>query len=401
VKYPLCAISDRPGVRGEVLRRGAVALALALALVATGAASAAPAAETSLVPPTPTYRVDASWPKLPLPDNWALGELGGLFVDSHDNVWIIQRPGTLTPWEKAAAVVPPTAECCVPAPPVIEFDPQGKVIRSWGGPGKGYDWPQVEHGITVDYKGNVWVGGSATRPGKNGEPPDGMLLKFSADGKFLLQIGHAGSGKGSLDQTQLYGAADVAVDPQTNEAFVADGYGNHRIIVFDADTGAYKRMWGAYGKPPTDEPEGAYDPSAPPARQFRTVHCVKLSKDGLVYVCDRDNDRMQVFKRDGTFVAEYFYGRRTQPPGTVGHIAFWPDATQSILALADLGNYQIRLVRRQDGQVLSTFGHFGNYAGQLNRMHQIAFDSKGDLFTAEAAGKRVQKWVIDSAARPR
>lgn len=378
------------------MRRGAAALALVSALVATGAA-----AETSHAPPTPTYRVDAGWPKLPLPDNWALGELGGLFVDSRDNVWIIQRPGTLTPWEKAAALVPPAAECCVPAPPVIEFDPQGKVIRSWGGPGKGYDWPQIEHGITVDYKGNVWVGGSATRPGKNGEPPDGMLLKFSAEGKFLLQIGHAGAGKGSLDQTQLYGAADVAVDPQTNEAFVADGYGNHRIVVFDADTGAYKRMWGAYGKPPTDEPEGAYDPSAPPARQFRTVHCVKLSKDGLVYVCDRDNDRMQVFKRDGTFVAEYSYGRNTQPPGTVGHIAFWPDATQSLLAVADLGNYQIRLVRRQDGQVLSTFGHFGNYAGQLNRMHQIAFDSKGDLFTAEAAGKRVQKWVIDNAVRPR
>jgi len=374
-------------------------VAVAAVLVATGAiASAADRSQTS---PTPTYQVDANWPKLPLPNNWALGELGGLFVDSHDNVWIIQRPGTLLSYEKAAALVPPTAECCVPAPPVIEFDPQGNVVRSWGGPGNGYDWPQIEHGITVDYKGNVWIGGSATRPGKDGEPPDGMLLKFSPEGKFLLQIGHAGPAKGSLDHTQLFGAADVAVDPQTNEAFVADGYGNHRVIVFDADTGAYKRMWGAYGKPPTDEPAGAYDPAAPPARQFRTVHCVKLSRDGLVYVCDRDNDRMQVFKRDGTFVAEYLYGRKTQPPGTVGHIAFWPDATQSMLAVADLGNFQIRLVRRQDGQVLGTFGHFGNYAGQLNRVHQIDFDSKGDLFTAEAAGKRVQKWVISNTARPR
>ena len=373
-------------------------IAIAIGLVAAAGASAA---EPSQAPSTPTYQVDASWPKLPLPGRWALGELGGLFVDGHDNVWIIQRPGTLLPYEKAAALVPPTAECCVPAPPVIEFDPQGNVVRSWGGPGQGYDWPQVEHGITVDYKGNVWVGGSATRAGKDGQPPDGMLLKFSPEGKFLLQIGHAGPGKGSLDHTQLFGAADVAVDPQTNEAFVADGYGNHRIIVFDADTGAYKRMWGAYGKPPTDEPEGAYDPAAPPARQFRTVHCVKLSRDGLIYVCDRDNDRMQVFKRDGTFVAEYSYGRKTQPPGTVGHITFWPDATQSMLAVADLGNFQIRLVRRQDGQVLDTFGHFGNYAGQLNRVHQIAFDSKGDLFTAEAAGKRVQKWVISNAARPR
>lgn len=382
-----------PVHRSEVLRAIAVATVF---FWLVPAAIAAP----SEASPTPTYKVDVSWPKLPLPNKWALGELGGLFVDSHDNIWILQRPGTLLPYEKAAAVVPPRAGCCVPAPPVIEFDPKGDVVRSWGGPGKGYDWPQIEHGITVDYKGNVWIGGSATRPGRAGEPPDGMLLKFSPEGKFLLQIGHAGPGKGSLDQIQLSGVADVAVDPQSNEAFVADGYGNHRIIVFDADTGAYKRMWGAYGKPPTDEPQGAYDPHAPLARQFRTVHCVKLSRDDLVYVCDRDNDRMQVFKRDGTFVAEYTYGRETQPPGTVGDIDFWPDATQSILAVSDLGSFQIRLVRRQDGDVLSTFGHYGNYAGQLNRLHMLAFDSKGDLFTAEAAGRRVQKWVISNAARP-
>jgi hypothetical protein len=372
-----------------------IAASFALFVAAFGGALAA---DQSLG--VPQYKVDVSWPKLPLPHDWAIGELGGLFVDTHDNVWIVQRPSTLLPFEKAAALDPPTAECCVPAPPVIEFDAAGNVVRSWGGPGKGYDWPQTEHGITVDYKGNVWIGGSATRPGKDGALADGMLLKFSPEGKFLLQIGHAGPAKGSLDQSQLSGVADVAVDPQTNEVFVADGYGNHRIIVFDADTGAYKRMWGAYGKPPTDEPAGDYDPAAPLAHQFRNVHCVKLSKDGLVYVCDRDNDRMQVFKRDGSFVAEYPYARATRPPGTVGHVAFWPDATQSILAVADLGNFKIRLVRRGDGQVLSSFGHFGNYAGQLNRMHQVAFDSKGDLFIAEAAGKRVQKWVISNAIRP-
>src|ERR1700744_5838917 len=203
----------------------------------------------------PQYKVDVGWPKLPLPHDWALGELGGLVVDSPDHVWIVQRPSTLVSFEKAAALHPPTAECCVPAPPVIEFDSEGNVVRSWGGPGKGYDWPQTEHGITVDYKGNVWIGGSATRPGKDGEPADGMLLKFSPEGKFLLQIGHAGPTKGSLDQSQLSGVADVAVDSETNEVLVSDGYGNHRIIVFDADTGAYKRMWGAYGKPPTDQPE--------------------------------------------------------------------------------------------------------------------------------------------------
>ena len=371
------------------------------AVLLSGVAAASLAAGNAPLPKMPEYRVDMSWPKLPLPNKWAIGELGGLFVDARDHVWIIQRPGTLLPFEKAAALDPPTASCCYPAPPVIEFDSQGNVVHAWGGPGKSYDWPTSEHGITVDYKGDVWIGGNSTRPGPHGEPPDGMVLKFSPEGKFLLQIGHAGPSKGSLDTTQLSGVADVAVDPQTNEAFVADGYGNHRVIVFDADTGEYKRMWGAYGRPPTDEPVGYLDPPAPSPQQFRNVHCVKLSGDGLVYVCDRDNDRMQVFKRDGTFVAEYAYGRETRPPGTVGHISFWPDSSQSLLAVADLGNFQIRLVRRENGEVLSTFGHFGNYSGQFNRLHQLAFDSKGNLYTAEAAGRRVQKWIIANGVHPR
>jgi DNA-binding beta-propeller fold protein YncE len=167
------------------------------------------------------------------------------------------------------------------------------------------------------------------------------------------------------------------------------------------DTGKFKRAWGAYGKPPTDEKIGPYDPAAPPAHQFRNVHCVKIAKDGLVYVCDRDNDRMQVFKKDGTFVKEYRYGTETREPGTVGHIAFWPDARQSLLAVADLGNFQIRIVNRADGQVLSTFGNFGHYSGEFNRMHQIAFDSKGNLYTAEAAGKRVQKFALVGGPAPK
>lgn len=370
--------------------------AAALVLVGTAAMAADKAQATQPL----RYQADFTWPKLPLPNKWALGEMGGLYVDSRDHVWVVQRPGTLLPFEKAAALDPPTASCCYPAPSVIEFDPQGNVVQAWGGPGKGYDWPTVEHGITVDHKGNVWIGGSSTRPGRNGEPPDGMVLKFSREGKFLMQIGHAGPSKGSLDTTQLSGVADIAVDPETNEAYVADGYGNHRIVVFDADTGAFKRMWGAYGKRPTDNDAGRYDPAAAPAAQFRNVHCVKVSRDGLVYVCDRDNDRMQVFKRDGTFVAEYIYGKETHPPGTVGHISFSPDRAQSLLAVADLGNFQIRLVRRATGEVLSTFGEFGNYSGQLNRLHQLAFDSKGNLYTAEAAGKRVQKWTVAAGQLP-
>lgn len=371
--------------------------ALGVAALALGSAAATAANKSSSADGQPSagprYQADYSWPKLPLPNKWALGEMGGLYVDARDHVWVVQRPGTLLPFEKAAALDPPTASCCYPAPSVIEFDPEGNVVQAWGGPGKGYDWPTVEHGIFVDHKDNVWIGGSMTRPGRNGEQPDGMLLKFSRDGKFLMQIGRAGASKGSLDTTQLSGVADVAVDPSTNEVFVADGYGNHRIIVFDADTGAFKRMWGAYGKQPTDVEVGPYDPAAPLATQFRNVHCVKVSRDGFVYVCDRDNDRMQVFKRDGTFVAEYVYGKDTRPPGTVGHISLSPDRGQSVLAIADLGNFQVRLVKRATGEVISTFGEFGNYSGQLNRLHQAAFDSKGNLFMAEAAGKRVQKWV--------
>ncbi len=386
------------GWRG-LLARGAI-LGLGCLLAAQVPGVQASSEPSSSSPDMPRYAVDVTWPQLPLPNQWALGEMGGMFIDARDHVWVVQRPGTLAPYEKAAALDPPAASCCYPAPPVIEFDAQGKVVQAWGGPGAGYDWPTSEHGITVDHQGNVWIGGNATRPGRNGEPPDGMVLKFTSEGKFLMQIGQAGPSKGSLDTTQLSGVADVAVDPVANEVFVADGYGNHRIIVFDADTGAFKRMWGAYGKPPTDVAVGRYEPKSPPATQFRNVHCVQLSRDGLVYVCDRDNNRIQVFERDGTFVAEHIYGKETYPPGTVGHLSFSPDPAQSLLAVADLGNFQIRLVRRATGEVLGAFGDFGNYAGQLNRMHQAVFDSKGNLFTAEAAGRRVQKWVIVSGRLP-
>jgi hypothetical protein len=339
------------------------------------------------------YTVDPAWPKLPLPNNWAMGEIGGMEVDDQDHVWIIQRPRTLASWELGASTVPPRSECCVPAPPVIEFDPQGRVGRSWGGPGEGYDWPMVEHGITLDHQGYVWIGGSSTREGPNGEPTDGMVLKFTADGEFVMQIGSAGATGGSLDPTQLSGAADIAVHPPTNEVFIADGYGNHRVIVFDASSGEFKRMWGAYGHSPTDDDLGPYDPAEPPAKQFRTAHCITVAQDGTVFLCDRDNNRVQVFTADGEFLHEYVYQSETLPPGTVGHLSLWPPETEEIMAITDLGNFKIRLVSRMDGKEIGSFGHFGNFAGQLNRVHQADFDSAGNIFTAEAAGKRIQRWV--------
>jgi hypothetical protein len=193
----------------------------------------------------------------------------------------------------------------------------------------------------------------------------------------------------------LGGASNVAVDPKTNEVFVADGYVNNRIIVFDADSGAFKRMWGAYGRAPTDNQLPPYSPAAPPDTQFRIAHCIKRAADGLLYVCDFGNNRIQVFRSDGSFVAEYFYARNTltqDNAGSVADLAFWPDAKQSLLIAADTGNNHVRLTQRSTGEVLSTFGHFGYYAGQLSRIHQIAVDSKGNIYTAEAAVRRIQKF---------
>jgi DNA-binding beta-propeller fold protein YncE len=348
----------------------------ALALVA---ASAAWAAEP------PRFEVDPFWPK-PLPNNWILGQVAGVATDAQDHVWIIQRPRTLTDDEKGATLNPPLSRCCAPAPPVIEFDPEGNVVQAWGGPGPGYEWPENEHGIRIDPKGFVWVGGNG--------PNDGMVLKFTRDGKFVMQIGHLGPSKGSSDPTQLGRPADVWVDAEANEAYIADGYGNHRIIVFDAESGAYKRHWGAYGKPPTDDKLGPYDPKAAPASQFRNpVHCVKIAKDGLVYVCDRSNDRIQVFRKDGSFVAEYFYAKDTLGSGSVWDLYLWPDRPETFIVSADGQNNELRTLLRGDGTVLATIGRPGRQAGQFHWVHNIAIDSRGNLFTTEVdTGKRVQKF---------
>jgi len=227
------------------------------------------------------YAVDAAWPK-PLPNNWILGQVAGIAVDARDHVWLIHRPKTLIDEEKGAALSPPRAKCCVAAPPVIEFDDEGNLLRAWGGPGQGYEWFENEHGIYIDHQGNVWVGGN--------DPKDHQLIKFSPDGKFLMQIGRAGQTGGSNSTTQLGRPAHMEIDAKANELYIADGYGNKRVIVLDAASGAYKRHWGAYGKAPSDEKLPLYNPQSP---QFANpVHCVRLSNDGLVYVCDRANNRV-------------------------------------------------------------------------------------------------------------
>ena len=333
----------------------------------------------------PMFEVDPFWPK---PFNGLLGMTIGVWVDEQDYVWIIHRSSaTLHNNEKGAELNPPIAECCRGAPPVLAFDPEGNLVKSWGGPGPGYEWPQSNHGIHIDYKGNVWIGG-------NGEK-DAHILKFTKDGKFLMQVGGLGKNAGSNDLENFGRVAKIWVDPMTNEAYIADGYLNKRVAVIDADTGKMKRYWGAYGNRPDDTKLGNYDPKAPPAQQFRNpVHCVERSNDGLIYVCDRANDRVQVFRPDGTFVKEAFFARNTLGSGSAWDIAFSRDPEQRFIFLADGQNNRVRIIVRETLDEVTAFGDGGRQPGQFYGVHSIATDSKGNVYTTETwEGKRLQKFV--------
>ena len=371
----------------------------------------------------PRFEVDPLWPK-PLPNHWIMGQTIGVSADGQDHIWIIHRAGSLEAGEVHATTKPQIAQCCAPAPPVLEFDQAGNLLASWGGPGQGYDWPDSNHGITVDYKGNVWIAGNGQgtatsargaingadeeapaaggRRGaaKGGPAPfqsyyDNMVLKFTQDGKFLMQIGKPRSSKGSNDVENLRLPAKTFVDPKTNELYVADGYGNHRVIVFDADTGKYKRHWGAYGHTPDDTDPGPYNPDAPPPQQFRNpVHCAELTHDNLLYVCDRVNDRIQVFQPDGTFIKEAFIEKQTLGSGSAWDIAFSKDPQQKYIYLADGENDRVHIMDRDSLEILTTFGEGGRQPGEFYGVHSIATDSKGNIYTTETyRGQRVQKFV--------
>ena len=348
----------------------------------------------------PYFEVDPFWPK-PLPNHWLLGSAIGIDVDERDHVWIIHRSSaTLNNNERGLELTPPTGECCAGAPPVLEFDPAGNLVRRWGGPGQGYEWPASNHGITIDHKGNVWIGGNGAQ--------DAQVLKFTRDGKFLLQVGKSGARQGPPDKegqptyvgnshdTVSFGrVAKIFVDPRENEAYLGDGYLNKRVAVIDADTGRLKRYWGAYGNKPDDADLGPYKPDAPPAQQFRTpVHCADMSVDRLVYVCDRVNNRLQVFRADGTFVKEAFFAKNSLSEGAVWDVAFSPDAQQRFIYLADGRNMKVRVLRRDTLEEITNFGDGGRQPGQFFGVHSIATDSKGNIYTTETyEGKRVQKVV--------
>jgi hypothetical protein len=335
----------------------------------------------------PVYEVDPLWPK-PLPNNWLLGWTIGTWVDEQDHVWVIHRgAGGLHNNERGAELNPPIAECCRTAPPILVYDQDGGLVRSWGGPGEGYEWPQSNHGVHVDYKGNVWIGG-------NGEK-DAHILKFTKDGKFLMQVGKFGQGKGSNDPENFGRVAKIWVDPKTNEAYIADGYGNKRVAVIDADTGKMKRFWGAYGNKPDDAAQGPYDPKAPPQQQFRNpVHCIERANDGLVYVCDRQHDRIQVFTPEGKFVKEGFFARNTLGSGSAWDIVFTKDPEQRFMLLADGQNSRVRIIVRETLEEITAFGAGGRQPGQFYGVHSLASDSKGNVYTTETyEGKRVQKFI--------
>jgi len=453
----------------------AAACVLALAPLAIGTAVASPGKAGA-----PAFRVDPSWPK-PLPHHWQIGQVAGIAVDQYDHIWIIQRPRTLTDDEAWATdaytqgcsdgTLPdpgtglcsdgstpvavdafghprpfgPEADCCVPAPAVMEFDTRGNLLRAWGGPVQrdpdwgwpaanclpddGCQWPANEHGIYVDHNGFVYIAGNGFGDGTlanglNDRGWDGQVLKFSMDGTFLLQVGAAGAGPSSNDTDgglngtpQLYRPADMEVDPETNELYIADGYGNHRVVVVDAATGQYKRHWGAYGQNPVDDAAasavGAYgtdrDAGVTPPYFRNPVHCVHIAHDGGVYVCDRTNDRIQVFDKTAVgdvcdnsgqqedqcgFITEKFVEADTLGIGTVADLDTSADRDQSCLHNADITNQRVDTLDRASLEILGQFGRNGRQAGQFHWLHNLATDSRGNIYTAEVdTAKRAQKFV--------
>lgn len=352
----------------------------------------------------PIFEVDNNWPQ-PLPYNWVIGHVPSVAVDSRDHVFVLSRPNTLPPEQRARA-----------APPLIELDENGRFATGWGGPGiEGFDWPDSEHSVTVDYQNNVWIGGSAPVAPSLFRRNDDMLLKFTHDGKFLLQIGGRDKSPtshtppaigGNAAHDSVHQAADLYVFPSSNEAFVADGYGNRRVVVFDAATGAFKRAWGAFGnepidvlpsadQPPPSQGDRALDTEGDGPPQFGSpVHAVKVSNDGLVYVADRSNRRVQVFTVAGKYVTQMFLNRGGPAAASAAGIAFSPDREQRFMYIADYGNSRIAVVERKSLTLLYQFGQRSAAPGDFQGLHHLAVDSRGNIYTGEVApGARAQRFL--------
>jgi hypothetical protein len=366
-----------------------VALAIAQDLLQQAAAAQAQGAVMA-----PRFEVDPTFPK-PLPDGMYQGQTIGLWVDAQDHVWIVHRPDVLDEVESAASQNPPTGDCCKIAPPILEFDQAGNLLRRWGGQdGPGYQWPGSNHGLNIDNKGNIWIGGNGAT--------DGHVLKFTLDGTFVMQVGRKGVMRDSMARDHFFQVAKTFFYAPANEVFVADGYGNKRVAVIDADTGQMKRFWGAYGKPPDDAAalaQGPYDPAATYQHFRGPVHCADVSNDGFVYVCDRTSNRLQVFRPDGTYVREVYIARDSRSDGAVWDVAFSRDPQQRFLYVADGRNQKLRIFDRQSLTELTNFGKGGHYPGEWYSLHNIATDSKGNLYTVETyQGRRLQRFLYKGLA---
>src|SRR6187455_788130 len=336
----------------------------------------------------PTFQVDPNWPTIP--NNWVLGEATSISVDKQDHIWVLHVPQSIPEAQRANA-----------APPVLEFDQSGKLVRSWGNPNDGSPWPGREHGIFVDDNNFVWIGGRAGWPKPTAAGvSDDMILKYTTAGKFVMQIGKSGQSKGNLDTENVHQATDVFVDTRAKEVYAADGYGNKRIIVFDSETGKFKRMWGAFGNPPpatfaanAPTPQPQTTPEGPP--EFGLPHAIKVSNDGIVYLADRINNRIQLFTREGKFLKQV---RVTNEGSTVVPVpagfAFSPDASQRFLYVVDSGPMRVVIFDRQSMTQIGVVGMKGANAGEFDIVHHMATDSKGNLYTAEIVNnRRAQKFV--------
>jgi len=354
---------------------GSLAQAAAIVAMVTGMVCTTQALSQTRARSLPAFEVDSAWPKVPA--KWKLGDASSIAVDAQDNVWVLHRPRTLKPEEAAQA-----------APPIVVFDGAGNFVKAWGGAGSGYEWPEREHGIHIDHKGFVWIGGNnCPSSGLSSLKPvaDDAILKFTQEGKFVLQIGRSNQSKGDADTVNVHRAADAWVHPRTNELFVADGYGNHRVIIFDADTGKFKRMWGAFGKPPAGEdncaiigPKSFAEGDGPP--NYNVVHAIRVANDGTVYVADRENRRLQMFTADGKFVKQLV---RIDTP-FARNLALSPDKEQQFLYVG--AGKGIMIVDRKTLDVLGTI----QVKGQLGPGHHIQTDSKGNLYIAQT-GAGLQK----------
>ena len=405
--------------------RGTMAVGIFLVASIPSAARA----QAHPAPRVPRFEVDPMWPK-PLPNRWILGSSTGVAVDGRDHIFLVHLTDSFNPrTEIGLATNPVTGECCAPAPNVLELDPAGTLLGHWGGPGQGYDWPEMNAGIAVDDSGNVWIGASGGS--------DSRILKFSHDGKLIAQFGSASAltaslagrgpdtayqgvspgrgapGRGgrrparpvlppnSTSMDSFGGPAGFSFDTKANEAYVADGFRNHRVAVIDMTTGAVKRFWGAYGKKPNDADSVRYDAAVAPAKQFSTVRCAKLARDGLLYVCDARNDRIQVFRKDGSFVKEARVAPQTLGEGSVWDVAFSTDPRQQYLYVADGMNMKVHVLDRQSLRELTSFGDGGRQPGQFYAVHSVATDSQGNLYTVETyEGKRVQKFIYKGLGAP-